>query len=200
MKGHEGYKWTMRILAERNFRTEHSLSSGCSKLRRHCNLSDGDTCFFKYNKKERINSKKSTTNAVGAVKIVDECSPTDKPRDGVNISVECELGRKLDMAQKTSIDVVIEDELQLDSAEALYSMLVDVLNLQISTLSTTGVRERMTSALQVILGKKVCLGIAQVVRRERNHEHPRTSTLQVILGKKKYKMDGHDTIVLAGAK
>ncbi|PWA70419.1 hypothetical protein CTI12_AA286570 [Artemisia annua] len=37
-----------------------------------------------------MNSKKSTTNAVGAVKIVDECSPTDKPRDGVNISVEYE--------------------------------------------------------------------------------------------------------------
>ena len=29
----------------------------------------------------------------GAVKIVDDCSPTDKPMNGVNISIECESGR-----------------------------------------------------------------------------------------------------------
>ena len=47
-----------------------------------------------------IKSKRSTTNAVDAVQIEDECSPTDKPSDGAKVSVECESGRELDMAQR----------------------------------------------------------------------------------------------------
>ncbi|XP_076897309.1 ceramide kinase-like isoform X1 [Bidens hawaiensis] len=36
-------------------------------------------------------------------------------------------------------------------------------------ICTTGVRDPMTSALQIILGKRVCLDIAQVVRWEKSH-------------------------------
>ncbi|GJW55910.1 DNA-binding pseudobarrel domain-containing protein [Tanacetum coccineum] len=125
MKDHEGYEWTLGILIERSVRTKHSLSAGWSKFRRHCNLSDGDICFFKYDKKEGIlnltqvlKSKRSTTNAVDAAKIEDECSPTNKPSEGAKVRVECGWGRELDMAQKNKgrpllnggIDVKIKDE------------------------------------------------------------------------------------------
>ncbi|PWA70797.1 DNA-binding pseudobarrel domain-containing protein [Artemisia annua] len=126
MKDHEGYEWRVGIIVERTFRRiKHSLSSGWSKFRQHCNLADDDVCFFKYDKEEGIlnlthviKSKRSTTNAVDAVRIEDECSPTDKPSDGAKVSVECESGRELDMAQRKmgrpllngGTDVKIKDE------------------------------------------------------------------------------------------
>ncbi|XP_071693680.1 uncharacterized protein [Rutidosis leptorrhynchoides] len=55
MKDHEGKEWIMDIKIEVHGRkTKHRLSSGWSIFRDYHQLSEGDVCLFKFNKKEGV--------------------------------------------------------------------------------------------------------------------------------------------------
>lgn len=58
VKNQEGKEWTVGILAERYQRTRHScrhsLTAKWLEFRRYNQLSDGDNCLFKFNKKEGV--------------------------------------------------------------------------------------------------------------------------------------------------
>ncbi|XP_071693681.1 uncharacterized protein [Rutidosis leptorrhynchoides] len=55
LKDHEGKEWIMDIKIEiHGSITKHRLSSGWSKLRDYHQLSEGDICLFKFNKKEGV--------------------------------------------------------------------------------------------------------------------------------------------------
>ncbi|XP_071695392.1 uncharacterized protein [Rutidosis leptorrhynchoides] len=54
LKDHEGNEWMMDIKIDHGMRTQYRLSSGWSKFYNFHQLSEGDVCFFEFNKNEGI--------------------------------------------------------------------------------------------------------------------------------------------------
>lgn len=130
MKDHEGNEWTLGILVERYHRIKYSLSTPWCKFRRYCQLSEGDVCFFKFDKKESVlnltkvvRNKRRPQHGIGSgegVKIEDEWSPLEKPcNDDVKFKVEYESGGEVEVANRKrrvleksvrGVKVKLEDE------------------------------------------------------------------------------------------